>query len=248
MPKLNQIIAIVSGQKSEAEKALTETYHALQKPELFSGLTRVYTAKNDSDGDTKPPERKNPQKSVKDLFASIEATLAKTYDNVATQDWGNCQAKADVVVDGVPILKDVPVTHLLFLEHKLQDFKTFVDKMPVRDGADEWVFNTTTNSFVAQATQKEVTRKDQVPIVLFPATDKHPAQTQLITKDVVVGHWEEKRFSTAISVTEKEAMLKKVVKLNEAVKQAREEANSIPVEKKEVAGKLLDYVFGGILK
>jgi len=63
--KLNQVIAVVFGQKSETEKTLTEVYHAFQKSELFTGLARTYTPKNADDGDTKPPEWKTAQASVK---------------------------------------------------------------------------------------------------------------------------------------------------------------------------------------
>ena len=59
--KLNQVIAVVSGQKSEAEKTLTEVYHAFQKGDLFTGLARTYTPKNADDGDTKPPEGRRPR-------------------------------------------------------------------------------------------------------------------------------------------------------------------------------------------
>ncbi len=246
--KLNQIVAVVSSQKSEAEKALTETYHAFQKPELFGGFTRAYSPKNAEDTDRKPPERKLPQASVKDLFNKSEAFLKKVMDSVATQDWGNCEARADVKVGDVVVLTGVPVTHLLFLEHKLADLKAFVDKMPTRDPAEEWKENPESAMFATEAARTEVTKKDQAPIVLYDATDKHPAQTQLITKDVVVGHWDTRKFSTAVSGKDKEVMTAKVVQLAEAVKQAREEANSITVERKEVAAPILDFVFGGILK
>ena len=49
---------------------------------------------------------------------------------LATQDFANCQAKANVVVDGQTILKEVPVTHLLFLEKQLVDLRTFIDGLP----------------------------------------------------------------------------------------------------------------------
>jgi hypothetical protein len=246
--KLNQVIAVVSGQKSEAEKTLTEVYHAFQKGELFTGLARTYTPRNADDGDTKPPERKAAQASVRDLYQKAAAVLTRLMNNVATQDWGNCEARADVVANGTVLLRDVPVTHLLFLEHKLADLKAFVDKMPVRDPAEEWRENPESASFATDPVRTEVTRKVQVPIVLYDATDKHPAQTQLITRDDVVGHWDTKKFSTAVSNKDKETMLARVVQLAEAVKAAREEANSIVVDRKEVAAPILDFVFGGVLK
>ena len=42
MPKLNQVNAIVSARKSEAEKAVHEIVKLLQKEQLFSGRERTY--------------------------------------------------------------------------------------------------------------------------------------------------------------------------------------------------------------
>jgi hypothetical protein len=246
--KLNQVVAVVTGQKPETEKALTEAYHALQKPELFTGLSRTYTPRSDDDRDAKPPESKRPQRNIREMFASLVPVLTKTWNSVATQDWGNCEARASVTVDGQTILSQVPVPHLLFLEHKLSEMKAFVEKMPVRDGAEEWNFSPDANCFTTNPIRRESTRKVTKPIVLYQATDKHPAQTQLIQEDEVVGHWNEKRFSTAVSAQEKEEMLRRVAALTDAVKVAREEANSIVVERKEVAAPILDFLFKGILQ
>jgi hypothetical protein len=245
--KLNQVVAVVTSQKPETEKALTEAYHALQKSELFAGLSRTFTPRNEAET-AKPPERKNPQKSVRDLYASIEPLLKKTWNSVATQDWGNCEARANVQVGDMVLLSGVPVPHLLFLEHKLAEMKAFVEKMPVRDGAEEWLFSDEANCFVTNPVRRESTRKEAKPIVLYHATDKHPAQTQMVQDDVVVGYWDERRFSTAVSSRDKEEMLRRLAALTEAVKVAREEANSILVDRREVATPLLDFLFDGILK
>jgi len=61
------------------------------------------------------------------------------FDIVATQDWANCQAVADVVVDDQVILAQVPFTHLLFLEKQLLDIQTLVEKLPVLDPAERCV-------------------------------------------------------------------------------------------------------------
>jgi hypothetical protein len=93
-----------------------------------------------------------------------------------------------------------------------------------------------------------VTAKVQEPLVLYPATEQHPAQTQLITKDVVTGQWDERKFSGAATRADQEALLGRIRKLQEAVKLARETANSAEVDKQRVGSPILDYVFGGILK
>jgi hypothetical protein len=41
MPKLNQIVAVVAGKKSDAEKTITEIYHKVKKPQLFEGITKT---------------------------------------------------------------------------------------------------------------------------------------------------------------------------------------------------------------
>jgi hypothetical protein len=245
--KLNQVVAIVSDRKKAAEAAMTESYQMFQKEVLFKGLTRDYSSYNDSDRDTKPPERKLPSVSVKKLCEQAFSALKSSIDAVATQDFGNRSAVADIVVDGQVLVAGVPVTNMLYLEHKIKDLATMVEKMPVRDPAEEWQWNEASNSYSTPVRKTVVTRKDQVGIVLYDATDKHPAQTQLITKDVAIGEWSTREFSTAISMVEKQKLLDRIAKLSEAVKTAREEANSIKVDEVEIGDKVINHVFGGII-
>jgi hypothetical protein len=54
MPKLNQIIALTAGKKSQAHKAITEAYQNLQKSGQLEGISRVYKPKDD-EGEQFPP-------------------------------------------------------------------------------------------------------------------------------------------------------------------------------------------------
>ena len=45
-------------------------------------------------------------------------------------------AKADLVVDGVTLAKDLPVTYLLFLEKQLTELKAFVSKFHLGPGRE----------------------------------------------------------------------------------------------------------------
>jgi hypothetical protein len=245
--RLNQVVAVVSTQKSELEKVLTDIYHLFQKEALFTGFSRVYTPKDET-GDTRPPEKKLPQASVRDLHAKATAVWKKTLDSIATQDWANCQANADIVVDQAVLLEKVPVTHLMILEHHLGNMKAYVEKMPTRDPAETWAVNDEVNGFVSDPARTEKTEKLQEPITLVAPTDKHPGQAQLITRDRVIGFWDTRKYATAVSARDKDDMLARIVKLQEAVKVAREQANNIPAEKKEVAGKILDFVFGDAIQ
>src|SRR5687767_5696985 len=125
MPKLNQIIAIQAGKKSQAKDTLTEAYHQLKKPELLNGIVRTYQPR-DEGGEPQPDERKMVQLKVNETIRQVMRDLVEMFDIVATQDWANSTAKADVVVDGHKLLRDVPVTHLLFLEKQMVDLRTFI--------------------------------------------------------------------------------------------------------------------------
>src|SRR5215468_2738953 len=126
MPKLNQIIALLAGKKSQAKDTLTEAYHQIKKPDLLTGLVRTYQPR-DEGGEPQPDERKLVQVKVNDLIRRVMRDLIDMFDAVATQDWANCQARADVVVDGRRLLEGVAVTHLLFLEKQLVDIRTFIE-------------------------------------------------------------------------------------------------------------------------
>ena len=135
MGKLNQVIAVVSGKKKKATDSLTEAYHQIQKPTLFDGISRTYQPK-DEEGERLPPESKSVQVKCEEIIIGVRRTLAEMYDIIATQDYANCDAKADVVVAGATVLRAVPVTHLLFLEKQVTDLESFVSKLPTLDPAE----------------------------------------------------------------------------------------------------------------
>jgi hypothetical protein len=50
------------------------------------------------------------------VLRETSATLTRLFDVTPTKDWANCEARADVKVDGRVLVPDVPVAYLLFLE------------------------------------------------------------------------------------------------------------------------------------
>ena len=74
--KLNQIIAVVGGKKTQTEKKMTEIYHKIQKPTLFEGISRTYHPL-DEEGEMFPPETKNIQYSVSDSLEEAKKALVE---------------------------------------------------------------------------------------------------------------------------------------------------------------------------
>ena len=244
MPKLNQIIAIQAGKKAQAKETLTEAYHLIKKPELLTGLVRTYQPR-DEGGEPQPDERKHVQVKVNDLIAKVTADLTEMFDVVATQDWANCQAKADVVVDGRKLLAGVPVTHLLFLEKQLVDLRTFIESLPVLDAAEDWEYKPEVDSYVSRPTRSNRTKKVPKNHVKYEATKEHPAQVEMYMEDVWVGTWTTTKLSAAVPAASRNAMLERVRKLLDGVKAAREEANGLEVKPQKVGAAVLGYVFDG---
>jgi hypothetical protein len=242
MPKLNQVLAIEKATKARVQSDLTEMHHTLQKPALLNGFAKTYQ-KRDEDGDDYPPERQKVQVVASDLLKRGGKLLVELLDVTAAKDFANTAARASVVLDGQTIVEDAPATFLLFLEKQLTDLHTFASKIPVLDPADEWELDEAASLWKTAPVQATRTKKVQRPIVLYPATPDHPAQTQLITEDQAVGTWVTIKHSGALPANQKEALLERITRLRDAVKVARETANAADAPRKDVGKKVMAYLF-----
>ena len=132
--KLNQILAIEKGVKNRVTSENTKLYHAAQKPALFDGLDKKYQPKAE-DGENYPPERKEIAFKSQQVIKQVRRNLAELFDTTATKDYANCEARADIEIDGTVILPNVPVTYLLFLEKQVDNLNTIVTELPTLDSS-----------------------------------------------------------------------------------------------------------------
>ncbi len=241
--KLNQVLAIEKTVKKQAQETLTVAYQNLSKPALFTGMDRVYTPKDD-EGDKLPSEKVTVQTCVQDLITSVEQDLVNMFDTIAQKDLGNCSARADVVVRGETVLKDVPAVTLLFLEKQLTDLQTFISKIPVLDSAHEWSLDASTQkTYRSSPVTTNKTKKVMKNHVKAEATDKHPAQVETFNEDVNVGTWTTVHTSGATTLSRREQMLTRARELAAAVKVARESANLVETQQTLVGKPVLDFIF-----
>lgn len=241
--KLNQIIAIESSSKARRHSFMSEVYKRIQKPDLFTGHTRVYH-RRDEDSEDLPPETKNVQHTVVSILQETQAVLQEHFSVIAQKDWGNCTARGQLIVDGVVVAADIPVTYLLFLEKELTDVRTFLETLPVPENTEHWYEDPTTGLYKTDPVPTHRTKKVQRPIVLYDATEHHPAQTQLITEDVIAGTWHTTKYSSGLSAVRKAQLVSRVEKLIRAVKLAREEANTMELTATPTIGEaVLGYLF-----
>lgn len=240
--KLNQAIAVIQSVKANSTKAKTQIYHTAQKTELFEGISRTYEP-NEEDGFVYPSEGKPLQAKAEDLLSQFESACQDLFDFCATQDWANTSAKADIVVGDTTVLRDVPVAYLLFLEKQLQDIRTFINSLPVQDIGEEWTLDEQRDCWATPPKYTTKTKRVVKPVVLYEATQQHPAQVKESSEDVPEGKWKTIRFTGALTRSRVNELLRRVDALTRAVIFAREQANSIEVEKQSVSQAIFGYLF-----
>src|SRR5262245_4523368 len=96
---LNQVIALVKGEKTRGENALTKAYHTIQRAEPFTGISKTYQPK-DEDGDRYPSTGNHVQLTVSQVIDELTKDMTRLFDLTATLDVGNTLATANVEIDG----------------------------------------------------------------------------------------------------------------------------------------------------
>lgn len=244
--RLSQVVAVEKPIKTDAYTVLSQAHHQVQKTPLLTGLSRTYRPRDD-EGEQQPTEATRVQLRAVDAIAEVKAALLRFYDVTATRDWANCQARADIKVDGETLLRDVPVPYLLFLEKQLTSLATFVEKLPVLDPAEEWLWDQDRGVWRTPPYESVKTKKVPRNHVLAEATQQHKAQVEMYYEDIPVGHWTTVKFSGAMPAAQVKALAVRVQALRDAVKYAREEANGTEIQQQRIAAPLLDYLFGAFI-
>jgi hypothetical protein len=240
--KLIHVLQAMKALSSSVRRKLTDSHHALQNQNRITGLTRVYTPNNE-EGDRLPAENQILQIRSWDGIQEVSTSMQPLFDVVAQRDWANCTARADVVVRGETLIKDAPVPYLLWLEEELKNLKTFVDKLHVLDPSENWTFDPTKNAFVTASTFTNRTQKVRRALVLHAPAEHHPAQVESYNEDVVVGRWEQMKFSGALPLDYINDLRTRVEELTIAVKKARETANETAAPEVNVGKAIFSFIF-----
>lgn len=239
--KLNQAIAAETHRKNELERRLTDSYKLLQKGELFNGHARSYRPRDD-EGVQLPDENQHVQLKATDVLKGIEETMTELFDMVATKDFGNQLAKADIIVGGRKLAADVPVPYLLFLEKRLTDLHTVIKTIPTHDASRKWEFDESADLYRSDASETTKTQRVLRNHVKAEATDRHPAQVDTYTEDIVIGYWNTVRLSGALPAARVRELADRVQELITAVKHARETANSVEIQWKYIGASLFNFL------
>lgn len=241
--KLHELVAIEKGVKQRCYSEVTEIHKRNQQPGLFNGLQKDYHPLNEETGEKLPSEIAKVQHTAIDSLQRASKLEAEAIDVRASKDASNCLAKADIIMSGNVLAKDVPVTTLLDLEKRAKDWCKFVAELPELDRAEIWDRDPhDEQQFRSEVKKTHRTTKIIEHNVVVPATEHHPAQIKDDTKDVITGYWHQVKFSGALPKNHKRALLDKAYAFVDAVKQARERANATEAVELKIGTDLFKFL------
>lgn len=212
----------------------------------FQGFEKRYRPYAEEGGEKLPPTDKVVVAKAEDLLKQMGELLASAIDTALSLDAGNCAAKADLCV-GDKLVGELSPTSLLTLTALLKMLSEVVDAMPTLDPSVTW---SAAADGVSKSQVFEASRTKKVPIsyVKAEATDKFPAQVEVVFEDRAVGTWHTVLASGAMPAAEKSACRKRIAGLLAAISDARQAANGATAPSLSIGQLLVSYVLGDYCK
>lgn len=247
--KLHEILAVEQDRKNKANQSIGEAKKLFSKnPTAFDGMVKKYVS-TEENAEQIPDESKEMASSVKKtlldtlepIITSMNATLSKEETN------SSGTAQAELVV-GEKNFGTFSATTLLALESHLTKILDLYRAIPVLDTTRKWQFDEQNDFYRTEEEVKFRTIKRPKVVVKYEATEKHPAQTELINIDFQVGKYETTYFSGRITPNQKKRLLDKLEHLVECVKIARSKANNVEAKNIKLGKALFDFVHQGIIE
>lgn len=252
MGKLHQTLAVEASKLTHCTSVQNEAINTFSKKDhLFNGVVIKQTSKLD-EKDELYPEYPNSTETVPvnetviDKLHYVLDVTGEYYNLVAQKDEANTRAKADLVVGGITLLKDVPATTLLFLENKLKSVRNVIGAVKTLDQAKIW--NKDPNQshvYCTNPTSRTVKHNTNEWKAITEATEKHQAQLKEVLVTKINAVRETTELCGYITVQEKSDLLGRCDDLIEATKKARQTANDINVVDVNVTSTVFDYLMNG---
>ena len=249
MTKLHELLAVEKTRTAQATRLLQETQAKFGKEQYFSGHVKTLRMLADS------PENAALEAAARDekaLPTTVVETLqyalnfwAQAEDVIFAKNLTNQSANSDLLFRGAVLVPNVPVDELLGLENRLETLRNVIGATPTLDASKEWSPASSGRTGAYDADSTEVTSKTEkvmTAVVLYEATDKHPAQIERVTGDKVVGTFTRKVTSGAATTKQKADAIAIIDELLVETKQARQRANSVEASTDRIGSTITDLI------
>lgn len=253
MTKLHAVLAAEKTVLSAEQLLFAETESKLGKEQFFSGHLKTLSLIEDN---TSKTQLEAAGRDVKALPTTVLETLnyylvrwAGAEDLLFQKNLTNTIALADIEFGGQVLIKNVPVDEIMGLESRLTKLRTLFQRIPTLEASKKWEPRPTEREGMWQAVEPEITIKTEnviKPVVLYEATDKHPAQVKEISSNVTVGTFTKLVQSGAVTSRAKADSLAIIDNLIAEVKKARTRANEVNVKNEVLGQTIVDLIMAPI--
>lgn len=245
MAKLHELLAVMADTTNSAAAITKETEITFtKKADHFRGHTKTVGFFENSREGENTVEEKQMVSTVADKLDHTFKSIGRHYDALLQLEEANGRAKADLVIDGTTIMKDVPATFLLGMETRLKAVRQLILSIPTLEMSIKWSPDPTLGDGVYRSAPTVAMKTEKVlkSRILVEPTKEHPAQVEKWNEDTPVARIETTHTSSMITPHEKSAMLIKCDKMISAVKKARQRANTVDVKDLSIAKEIFGYI------
>lgn len=250
MGKLHELLAVEKDARALTDKILKEAQATFgSKADHFTSSTKRYIPVNDSDS-----MEAEALSEHREMVTTVDKKLEYVFDKIINsldiaiqKDMTNQSACADIIVDGNVIANNVPATTLLNLEDRVREIRDMCNMIPTLTPGLKWISDESQGSGIYRTEYPDVkirTKKMIVYKTVAEATDRHPAQIKEESQDIIVGKYEETRYSSMLSPAEKSKLMGRIDKLLASIKKARTRANEQEIIDASIGKKLIDFIRG----
>lgn len=243
MGKLHELLAVEGDLKSRSQQAKSQIVK-LSTDGTSRLLGKAITYQVAEGEDERVAEVTELSTTLQEELSLFLDTYGKWVDAALQKEITNREATADIIIDGKTIFADLPATALLNLESKLSEIRAVYEAIPTNDLAERWEWDEGREHYVSTERVTYITKKVPKVLVLYEATEEHPAQTESFYEDVRIGTRMTTLHSGMLSPKEKRERLGRIDRLLQAVKKARQRANDIEVKEENIAKTLFDFIEG----
>lgn len=248
MGQLHEVLAVENELKNIAKKTIEEGMVTFsKKPGNFTGIQKTLKMFNDARSNEEAAAQQS-QEMVTTVSAKLEYVIksaVRALDATAQKEKTNQLAKADVIINDMAILKNVPATLLLTLEKELVVYRNLYSSIPTLQPGVEWIADKDQGAGIYRAAKVDIkskTEKTRLHKEISPATREHKAQIETWTEDRPVGSYETTHICSMITPARKSDLLGKIDSLIQAVKKARTRANKEEIVDVHVGQIIFDYI------
>lgn len=248
--KLHELLAVEKTRVGAVNKLFAETHTKFGKFEFFQGQEKTLkmiedNAQNAAIEAAAHEVRRMPT-TVQETLEYVFEAWVKAEDVIFQKNLSNQYANSDLYFAGEVLVPHVPVDELMGLEVRLESIRKIMETMPTLAASVKWEPDTQSGRKGAWvASEPEITTKTEkitTPVVLYAATDKHPAQVKEVSADKTVGTFKLLKTCGAATSAQKAAVMATLDELIMEVKQARMRANSVAAANSKIGEKIASLI------